>query len=180
MLCTLCSPRSTSAAAVQIAWVLEYRGSNRWLGLLMLNGHALRLLCSRSVRAHLTGMPQQTRQPDSGDQEQRWFELATQKCKHCGDEDWSADYGERTLLLCTACGRGCAHVGCEETVTGQEYGEDFMDSGADWFCCQVRCGRDSGTGRFGADTSFKNGTNPCQAPQAIGLALAVDSFDSDL
>lgn len=40
--------------------------------------------------------------------------------------------------VCTCCGVGCAHVGCEESTTGQEYCEDFVESGCDWFCCQAR------------------------------------------
>lgn len=41
------------------------------------------------------------------------------------------------LLICTCCGVGCAHIGCEQSSTGQEYDEEFVDSGADWFCCEV-------------------------------------------
>ena len=69
---------------------------------------------------------------------QRWFDLSSSTCQHCGEEDWTSEYGERMLLICTGCGAGCAHIGCEQSSTGQEYDEDFVDSGADWFCSEVR------------------------------------------
>ena len=68
--------------------------------------------------------------------EPRWFDLA-QRCKHCGDDDWCADFGPRTMLVCSACGVGCAHVGCEGAVNEAEYDEDFVTSGAEWFCSEV-------------------------------------------
>jgi hypothetical protein len=75
----------------------------------------------------------------------RWFDLS-QRCRHCGEEDWSSEFCERTLLVCTCCGVGCAHVGCEAATMGHEYGEEFVESGCDWFCCEVgrRAGRPAG------------------------------------
>lgn len=67
----------------------------------------------------------------------RWFDLS-QKCKYCGEEDWSSEFCERTLLVCSACGVSCAHVGCEEVTTEQRYDEAALQSGCDWFCCEVR------------------------------------------
>jgi hypothetical protein len=80
------------------------------------------------------------RPPRAPSGDPRWFDLS-QHCKHCGEEDWSSEFSDRTLLVCTACGVGCAHVGCEESTTGQDcYDEQFVESGCDWFCCEVRIG----------------------------------------
>ena len=67
---------------------------------------------------------------EKGDSE--WATAASEACKYCGREDYQPGAGPRTLLVCSCCQGGAAHIECEEAATGAPPGD------GDWFCCQVR------------------------------------------
>lgn len=68
--------------------------------------------------------------------EQPWYCLESQ-CIYCGKDDFSEEYGPRTFLECTACTSRGSHVGCHEKETGKQLEKEFVESGSDWFCCEV-------------------------------------------
>ena len=65
-----------------------------------------------------------------------WSELDS-RCIYCHKDDYSCDYGPRSLLLCSCCPKG-THVECYERAKGIVLTEDFIDSGSSWFCSKVR------------------------------------------
>jgi hypothetical protein len=66
-----------------------------------------------------------------------WYRLCN-NCIFCDTEDYSCEYGPRSLLLCSCCPRG-THVECYEKAKGILLTEDFINSGSSWFCSKVRC-----------------------------------------
>jgi hypothetical protein len=65
-----------------------------------------------------------------------WYCL-DEHCIYCGKDDYTETYGPRTLVMCTACTAGAAHVGCYQDATGRELPEGIVSS-SDWFCSEVR------------------------------------------
>jgi hypothetical protein len=65
-----------------------------------------------------------------------WYQLGNE-CIYCQQDDYSCEYGGRSLLLCSCCPKG-THVECYEAAKGIVLTEDFINSGSSWFCSQVR------------------------------------------
>lgn len=65
-----------------------------------------------------------------------WFELSG-CCIHCNKDDYSCEYGPRSLLLCSCCGSKGTHVECYEQAKGVTLTQEFIESGSNWFCSQV-------------------------------------------
>lgn len=64
-----------------------------------------------------------------------WYQLDN-NCIYCHGEDYTCEYGPRKLLLCSCCPKG-THVECIQQAKGVNLTEEFINSGSDWFCCEV-------------------------------------------
>jgi hypothetical protein len=64
-----------------------------------------------------------------------WYHLDSQ-CIFCPHDDYSCEYGPRSMLLCSCCPKG-THVECYEKAKGIKLTKEFVDSGSSWFCSKV-------------------------------------------
>jgi len=57
-------------------------------------------------------------------------------CIHCGQVDFTADFGPRLLLVCSCCQDCGAHKECEERAKNVVLTEEIIDD-IDWQCSEV-------------------------------------------
>ena len=66
-----------------------------------------------------------------------WAE-AKDLCIYCGVNDYSPDFGPRTLLICCSCQAKGGHVECEQKARGAVLTEQDVQQ-EPWFCSEVSC-----------------------------------------